>query len=220
MGASIPIPLGQCLGVVSRAAPGSPPGPGCSLLATPHGAQPAFSMQHLNPLLAVPRGQRVWWAMGHILMAPVDVPVQAGQHRTPWVASWKFWLPTHQQCPIIDCPHKVLEVAGVIYIQQGQGIWHAHPLCPMLLLSASQCGEAQNLVSDDDLLVHTPLPRNTSSWCRELGCMVGVLNMGMHVSLPPNTLLFHSPSVAWEKVLPVCLVNTASNLQATSVNIK
>ena len=34
--------------------------------------------------------------------------------------------------------------------------------------------------------------------------------------IPPNALLFHSPSVAWEKVLPVRLVNTASNLQATS----
>ena len=46
--------------------------------------------------------------------------------------------------------------------------------------------------------------------------MVGVLNMGMHMSLPPNGLVFHSPSVAWEKVLPVHLVNTTSNLQATS----
>ena len=46
--------------------------------------------------------------------------------------------------------------------------------------------------------------------------MLGVLNVGMHASLPPNALLFHSPSVAWEKVLPVCLVNTTSNLQATS----
>ena len=46
--------------------------------------------------------------------------------------------------------------------------------------------------------------------------MLGVLNVEMHASLPPNTLLFHSPSVAWEKVLPVHLVNTALNLQATS----
>ena len=46
--------------------------------------------------------------------------------------------------------------------------------------------------------------------------MLGVLNVGTHASLPPNALLFHSPSVAWEKVLPVRLVNTASNLQATS----
>ena len=46
--------------------------------------------------------------------------------------------------------------------------------------------------------------------------MLGVLNMGTHVSLPPNALLFHSPSVAWEKVLPVHLVNTALSLQATS----
>ena len=46
--------------------------------------------------------------------------------------------------------------------------------------------------------------------------MLGVLNMDTHTSLPPNALLFHSLSVAWEKVLPVRLVNTASNLQATS----
>ena len=46
--------------------------------------------------------------------------------------------------------------------------------------------------------------------------MLGVWNVGMHPSLPPNTLLVYSPSVAWEKVLPVRLVNTASNLQGTS----
>ena len=46
--------------------------------------------------------------------------------------------------------------------------------------------------------------------------MVGVLNVGTHVPLRPNALVFHSPSVAWEKVLPVHLVNTALNLQATS----
>ena len=46
--------------------------------------------------------------------------------------------------------------------------------------------------------------------------MLGVLKGGMHASLPPNALLFQSPSVAREKVLPVHLVNTASNLQATS----
>ena len=46
--------------------------------------------------------------------------------------------------------------------------------------------------------------------------MLGVLKGGMHMSLPPNALLFHSPSVAWEKALPVHLVNTTSNLQATS----
>ena len=49
--------------------------------------------------------------------------------------------------------------------------------------------------------------------------MVGVLNVGMHMSLPPNTLLFHSPLVAREKVLPVHRLNTALNLQATSANI-
>ena len=40
--------------------------------------------------------------------------------------------------------------------------------------------------------------------------MVGVLNMGMHASLPPNALLFHSPSVAREKVLPIRLAKIAS----------
>ena len=153
MRASIPIPLGQCLGVVSRAAPGSPPGSGCSPLATPHGAEPAPSMQHLNPLLAVPGGQCVWRAMGRILTAPVDVLVQASQHCTPWVVPWKFGPPTHQQCPIVDCPHEVLKMVGIVHIQEGQGIWHAHPLHPMLLLSASQCREAQNLLSHNDLLI-------------------------------------------------------------------
>ena len=49
--------------------------------------------------------------------------------------------------------------------------------------------------------------------------MVGVLNVGTYASLPPNALLFHSPSVAREKVLPVRHLNTASNLWATSTNI-
>ena len=121
MGTSIPVPLGQCLGATLRAAPGSP-WPGCSPPATLCGAEPAPSMQCLNPLLAVPGGQCVWWAMGRILTAPVDVLVQASQHRTPRAIPWKFGLPTHQQHPIIDCPHEVLEMAGVVHIQQGQSI--------------------------------------------------------------------------------------------------
>ena len=158
MGASIPIPLGRCLGVASRAAPGSPPGPGCSLLTTPCGAESASPSQCLNSLLAVPGGRHVQQAMGHILTAPVDVLVQAGQHRTLEVASWKFRPPTYQQCPIIDCPHEVLKMAGVIHIQQGQGIQHAHPLHPMPPLSASQCREAQNLVSYHALFIQALLP--------------------------------------------------------------
>ena len=54
MGVSIPIPLSQCLRAVSRAASGPPPGPGCSPPATSCRAEPTPSMQHLNPLLAVP----------------------------------------------------------------------------------------------------------------------------------------------------------------------
>ena len=41
--------------------------------------------------------------------------------------------------------------------------------------------------------------------------MVGVLNVGMHSSLPPNALLLHSSSVAREKVLPVCHLKITSN---------
>ena len=157
-GVSAPIPMGRYLGVVSRAAPGSPPGPGCSLLATPCQAEPAFLMQHLNPLLAVPGGQHVWWAMGHIIMAPVDVPVQASQHCPPWVVSWKLGPLAYLQCPIIDCPCKVLEMAAVIHIQQGQGIWQALLLQPMPPLSTMQCREAQNFIGYNDRLVHASLP--------------------------------------------------------------
>ena len=49
-------------------------------------------------------------------------------------------------------------MAGVIHVQQGQGIWHAHPLHPMLLLSASQHREVQNLVSYHNLFIQAPLP--------------------------------------------------------------
>ena len=100
----------------------------------------------------------MWQTMGHILTASVDVLVQASQHRTPWVASWKFWLPIYQQCPIIDCLHDVLQMAGVVNIQQGQGVQHAHPLQPMLPLGASQRGEAQNLVSYYNLFIQALLP--------------------------------------------------------------
>ena len=157
MGASIPIPLGQCLGAALRAAPGSLPWPGCSPLANSHGAEPAPCTQCFNPLLAVPGDQHVWQAMGCILMAPVDVLVQASQHRTPRMVPWKFRPPAHQQCPITDCPHEVLEMAGVIHIQQGQGIRHAGLLHPMPLLGPSQCREAQDLISHYDLLICAPL---------------------------------------------------------------
>ena len=41
--------------------------------------------------------------------------------------------------------------------------------------------------------------------------MLSILKGGMHASLPPNALLFQSPSMAREKVLPVRMANTASN---------
>ena len=66
----------------------------------------------------------MWRAMSCILAAPVDVLVQASKHLTPRVVPRKFGLPTHQQCPIIDCPHEVLKMADIVHVQQGQGIWH------------------------------------------------------------------------------------------------
>ena len=60
----------------------------------------------------------------------------------------------------------------------------------------------------------------TSLLCRVLCCMVGVLNVGMHSSLPPNALLFHSSSVAREKVLPVRHLKIASNLRTTTCEHK
>ena len=96
-------------------------------------------------------------AMGCILVAPVDVLVQASQHCTPRVVPWKFGSPAHQQCPIIDCLGEALEMMGIIHIQQGQGIGHASLLHPMPLLSASQHREAQDLISHYDLLICAPL---------------------------------------------------------------
>ena len=74
--------------------------------------------------------------------SPCKCVVEASQHGTPWVVSWKLRPQAHQQCPIIDCPCEAFKMAGVIYIQQGQGIWHALLLEPMLLLGAQQCREA------------------------------------------------------------------------------
>ena len=89
---------------------------------------------------------------------PVNVLVEAGQHSTPLAVSWKLRPSTHQQCPIINCPREAFEMAGVVHIQQGQGIRHALLLKPMPLLSASQCGEAQNFVGYNELLIHASLP--------------------------------------------------------------
>ena len=61
---------------------------------------------------------------------------------------------------------------------------------------------------------------NTSSLHRVLRCMVGVLNVGMDTSLPPNALFFNSSSVAREKVLPVHHLKITLNLWTTSANIK
>ena len=47
----------------------------------------------------------------------------------------------------------------------------------------------------------------------------GGLERGMHSSLPPKVLLFHSPSVAKEKAFPIHCLNTASNLWTTNANI-
>ena len=48
-------------------------------------------------------------------------------------------------------------MVSIIHIQQGQGIRHALLLGPMLLLGASQHGEAQNFIGYYELLVHALL---------------------------------------------------------------
>ena len=95
--------------------------------------------------------------MSCIITAPVDMLMQAGQHRTPRTVSWKFRLCAHQQCTIIDCPREVLEMMSIIHIQQGQGVGHAGLLKPMLSLSALVRGEAEYLVGDYDLFISPPL---------------------------------------------------------------
>ena len=95
----------------------------------------------------------MWQAMGHIIVAPVDMLMQPSQHRTPRTVSWKFRPWAHQQHTIVDCPHKALKMMSIIHVQQGQGIGHAGLLEPVPSLSAPVCGEAEYLVCNDDLLV-------------------------------------------------------------------
>ena len=95
--------------------------------------------------------------MGCIIAAPVDMIMQPSQHHTPRMVSWKFRPCTHQQCAIVDCPHEVLEMMGIIHIQQGQGIRHTGLLKPMPLLSAPVCGGAEDLIYNYDLFVGPPL---------------------------------------------------------------
>ena len=96
----------------------------------------------------------MWWAMGRIIAAPVDMLMQPSQHCTPRTVSWKFGLQAHQQCAIIDHPHEVLKMMHVIHIQQGQGIGHAGLLEPVPSLSAPVHREAEYLVCNNDLLVN------------------------------------------------------------------
>ena len=91
--------------------------------------------------------------MGHIIAALVDMLMQASQHRAPRTVSWKFRPRAHQQCTIIDCPHKALEIMSIIHIQQGQGVRHAGLLKPVPSLSALVREEAEDLVGDYNLFV-------------------------------------------------------------------
>ena len=96
-------------------------------------------------------------AIGRIITAPVDMFMQPSQHHTPRTVSWKFGLWAHRQCTIIDCPHEVLKMMSIIYVQQGQGIGHAGLLKPVPLLGALVCGEAEYLVCNHNLLISPPL---------------------------------------------------------------
>ena len=99
----------------------------------------------------------MWWAMGRIITAPVDMLMQPSQHRTPRMISWKFGLQAHQQHAIIDFPCKVHEVMSIIHVQQGLGIGHAGLLKPVPPVGAPVRGEAEYLVCNDDLLIGPPL---------------------------------------------------------------
>ena len=84
----------------------------------------------------------MWWAMGCIIVAPVNMPVQASQHCTPRVVSWKFRLPAHQQRAIVDCPCELLEMVSVIHVQQRtrhQACWSSPP-CAVDWCTAAQRG--------------------------------------------------------------------------------
>ena len=99
----------------------------------------------------------MWWAMGCIIAAPVDMLMQTSQHRTPRMVPWKFGPHAHQQRAIIDCPCKVLEMVSIIHIQQGQDVRHASLLHPMPSLDAPLHGEAENLIGHYDLFMGPPL---------------------------------------------------------------
>ena len=58
----------------------------------------------------------------------------------------------------ISCPCEAFQMKGIIHVQQRQGIRYAFLLMPMLLIGALQCGEAQNFISYNDLLIHASLP--------------------------------------------------------------
>ena len=64
---------------------------------------------------------------------------------------------SHQQGPIINHPYEAFEVAGIINIQQGQGVWHAMLLLPTSSLGASQRHEAQYFVGHDEPLIYASL---------------------------------------------------------------
>ena len=99
----------------------------------------------------------MWWAIGHVITAPVDVLMQASQHHTPRMVPWKFGPCTHQQCAIVDCPRKAVKMASIIHIQQGQGIGHAGLLQPVPSISAPLHGEAEDLICNYDLFIDPPL---------------------------------------------------------------
>ena len=59
-------------------------------------------------------------------------------------------------------------MVGIVHVQQGQGIWDAGPLQPVLPLSASQGREAQNLISYYNLFIQAPLPLDLVKYVEQL----------------------------------------------------
>ena len=78
-------------------------------------------------------------------------------------------------------------MAGIVDIQQEQGVRHALLLIPMPLLGASQHGEAQNFVGYNKLLVCASLPLHLIKYVKQF--IEGISEHLWLVPLPHHVLV-------------------------------
>ena len=109
------VPCAPASGALMRAAPGPPLGLGCSSLPT----EATHMMQCLYPLLMVPGTKCLWWTMGCMITAPVNVSLQLNQHSTPGMSTQKFGPWAHKYGTVIHGPHEALEMSGILNIKEG-----------------------------------------------------------------------------------------------------